>query len=109
MAIIPAPPAEIVSPSPLAVADAETLIVSTLIETDLATSSQALLNLSLNEEATTPISPSKGKSWVLFVVFLLLLMGSTSVGLFAWWELYPQSFQQVCRQLPEKVRKFCPE
>ena len=109
MGIIPAPPAEIVSPSPLAVADAETLIVSTLIETDLATSSQALLNLSLNEEATTPISPSKGKSWVLFVVFLLLLMGSTSVGLFAWWELYPQSFQQVCRQLPEKVRKFCPE
>lgn len=109
MAIIPAPPAEIVSPSPLAVADAEALIVSTLIETDLAASSQALLNLSLNEEATTPISPSKGKSWVLFVVFLLLLMGSTSVGLFAWWELYPQSFQQVCRQLPEKVRKFCPE
>lgn len=109
MAIIPAPPAEIVSPSPLAVADAEALIVSTLIETDLAASSQALLNLSLNEEATTPISPSQGKSWVLFVVFLLLLMGSTSVGLFAWWELYPQSFQQVCRQLPEKVRKFCPE
>lgn len=109
MAIIPSPPAEIVPPSPLAVADADALIVSTPIETDLTASSQALLNLSLNEEATTPIPPSKGKSWVLFVIFLLLLMGSTSVGLFAWRELYPQSFQQVCRQLPEKVRKFCPE
>lgn len=109
MAIIPSPPAEIVSPSPVAVADPEALIVSTPVETDLAASSQALLNLSLNEEATTPIPPSQGKSWVLFVVFLLLLMGSTSVSLFAWWELYPQSFQQVCRQLPEKVRKFCPE
>jgi protein phosphatase len=108
MAIIPTAPAEIVPPSPLAVADAEALIVSTPVETDLAASSQTLLNLSFNAETITPLPPSKSRSWVLFVVFLLLLMGTTSVGLFAWWQLYPQSFQQVCRQLPEKVRKFCP-
>jgi protein phosphatase len=108
MAIIPVPPAEIIPPPPIAVPDAESLIIATPIETDLAESSQALLNLNLTEEATAPIKSSRGKALVLFAGILVLLLGTTTLGLFAWWQLYPQSFQQVCRQLPQKVREFCP-
>jgi protein phosphatase len=108
MAIIPAPPAEIIAPQPLAVPDAEALIIAAPIEIDLTESSQALLDLNLTEEPTTPIKPSKGKGLVLFAGLLVLLLGSSTLGLVAWWQLSPQSFSQVCRQLPQKVREFCP-
>ncbi|MTJ51484.1 serine/threonine-protein phosphatase [Anabaena sp. UHCC 0253] len=109
MAIVPAPPAEIIPPQPLAVPDAEALIIATPWEEDLAESSQALLDLSLTEAPTpAPIKPTKGKSLGLFAGLLVLLLGSTTLGLLAWWQLYPQSFQQVCRQLPQKMREFCP-
>ncbi len=108
IAIIPTPPAEIVPPQPLAVPDAEALIITASLETDLAESSQALLNLNLTEEATAPIKSSRGKGLLLFTGLLVLILGSTTLGLFTWWQLYPQSFQQVCRQLPPKVREFCP-
>jgi protein phosphatase len=39
---------------------------------------------------------------------LALLVGSTSLGLFAWWQINPQGFQQMCRQLPQKVQQSCP-
>ncbi|BAZ85512.1 protein phosphatase 2C domain-containing protein [Dolichospermum compactum] len=108
MAIIPAPPAEIIPPQPLAVPDAEALIITDPIETDLTASSQALLDLSLTEEPTAPLKPSKGKGLVLLAGLLVLLLGSTTVSLFAWWQLSPQSFSQICRQLPQKVRELCP-
>ena len=108
MAIIPAPPAEIIPPQPLAVPDAEALIIAAPIETDLTTSSQALLDLSLTEAPTAPIKPSRGKGLVIFAGLLVILLGSSTVGLFAWWQLSPQSFSQVCRQLPQRVRELCP-
>ncbi len=108
MAIIPSPPAEIIPPQPLAVADAESLIIAAPTEATLTESSQALLDLNLTEEPIAPIKPSKGKGLVLFAGLLVLLLGSSTIGLFAWWQLSPQSFLQVCRQLPQKVREFCP-
>jgi protein phosphatase len=108
MAIIPAPPAEIIPPQPLAIPDAEALIITAPIETDLTASSQALLDLNLTEEPTAPTKPSQGKGLVLFAGLLVLLLGSTTISLFAWWQLSPQSFSQICRQLPQKVREFCP-
>ncbi|MDD1438613.1 serine/threonine-protein phosphatase, partial [Dolichospermum sp. ST_sed10] len=108
MAIIPAPPAEIIPPPPIAIPDSEALIISASIETDLTVSSQALLDLNLTEKATAAIKPPKGRGLALFTGLLVLLVGSTTLGLFAWWQLSPQSFSQVCRQLPQKVREFCP-
>jgi protein phosphatase len=105
MAIIPAPPAEIIPPQPLAVPEAEALIIAATIETDLTASSQALLDLSLTE---APLKPSRSKGLVLLAGLLVLLLGSTTISLFAWWQLSPQSFSQVCRQLPQKVRELCP-
>ena len=74
MAIIPAPPAEIIPPQPLAVPDAEALIIAAPIETDLTTSSQALLDLSLTEAPTAPIKPSRGKGLVIFAGLLVILV-----------------------------------
>jgi protein phosphatase len=108
MAIIPSPPAEIIPPQPLAVPDAEALVIVAPIEEAFTVSSQALLNLSLTEAPTAPLKSSRGRSLVLFAQVLVLLLASSTLGLFAWWQLYPQSFQQVCRQLPQSVQEFCP-
>ncbi|WP_016953086.1 PP2C family serine/threonine-protein phosphatase [Anabaena sp. PCC 7108] len=77
----------------------------------LADSSQTLLDLDLTEEPVeTPVKrPNQGKLVVMLVGFLALLLGSASLGLFAWWQLNPQSFGQACRQLPQKVQQLCPE
>jgi protein phosphatase len=83
----------------------------------LAESSQALLDLDLNEEPAPPIPdkppiPVKSKKRrqpVLLVGGLLaLLIGSTSLGLLAWWQFNPLGFQQMCQQLPPGVRPLCP-
>lgn len=78
----------------------------------LTESSQALLDLDLTEEPTptpTPVKkPSRGKPLLLLGGLLILLVGVTSLGLFAWWQLNPQSLQQMCRQLPQRVQRFCP-
>ncbi|WP_071191438.1 protein phosphatase 2C domain-containing protein [Trichormus sp. NMC-1] len=77
----------------------------------LAESSQTLLDLDLTEEpAQTPVKqPNRGKLVVMLVGFFALLLGSASVGLFAWWQLNPQSFRQTCQQFPQKVQQLCPE
>ncbi|MBH8577536.1 protein phosphatase 2C domain-containing protein [Nostocaceae cyanobacterium CENA369] len=78
----------------------------------MAESSQALLDLDLDltEEPTPPIlvkKPNRHKSLVLVGGLLALLLGGTTLGLLAWSQLNPlnpQTFQQMCRQLP-----FCPQ
>lgn len=50
-----------------------------------------------------------GKSLVLFGGLLLLLLGGTSVGLFAWSQLNPAAFQRMCQQLGPRVQQFCPQ
>jgi len=105
IAIIPAPPAEIIPPQPLAVADPEALMTIPPIEIDLTASSQALLNLNLTQTTSMRIKPSR-----VAVGLLILFLGTSTLGLglFAWWQLFPQSFSQLCRQLPQNVREFCP-
>ncbi|AFZ25283.1 serine/threonine protein phosphatase [Cylindrospermum stagnale PCC 7417] len=80
-------------------------------ESALAESSQALLDLDFTAEPTpSPVKkPILGKSLVLLVGLLVLLVGGTSLGLFAWWQLNPQSFQQMCRQYPQKLQLLCPQ
>jgi protein phosphatase len=88
------------------------LVESESTEAELVASSQALLDLALDniEEATavpaTP--PNRGKPLILFGGLLALLLGTTSIGLFAWRSLSPQSFGQICRQLPQNLQQLCP-
>jgi protein phosphatase len=82
---------------------------------ELADSSQALLeeNVPSAEAPAVSATPTEvkkrrgGKVWVPLSGVLALLAGTT-MGLFAWSQLNPQGFQQTCRQLPQKVQKFCP-
>ncbi|MEH2026278.1 protein phosphatase 2C domain-containing protein [Nostoc sp.] len=83
-------------------------------------SSRSLLDLDLDLELSEepPLSPdipptlitkpNLGKPLVILGGILALLMGGTSLGLFAWWQINPQGFQQMCRQLPQRVQQVCP-
>ncbi|MEH1833491.1 MAG: protein phosphatase 2C domain-containing protein [Nostoc sp.] len=87
--------------------------------TSLTESSRSLLDLDLDldlseEPFTSPeilpiliTKPNRGKRLVMLGEVLALLVGSTSLGLFAWWQFNPQGFQQMCRQLPQKVQQVC--
>ncbi len=88
------------------------------VEESLAESSQALLDLDLDldlpeEPIPTPISKPKQtirvKPLVLVSGLLTLLVGGTSLGLLAWWQLNPPGFQQACRQLPQRIQSICPQ
>ncbi|MBW4562656.1 MAG: protein phosphatase 2C domain-containing protein [Mojavia pulchra JT2-VF2] len=80
-------------------------------EFSLAESSQVLLDLDITaEEISTPVQkPSRGKLVVLLGGLLAVFVGGTSLGLFAWSQLHPQTFQEVCRQLPANVQQLCPQ
>ncbi|MEH2058847.1 MAG: protein phosphatase 2C domain-containing protein [Nostoc sp.] len=83
-------------------------------------SSQTLLDLDLDldmseEPLTSPKipptlikKPNRGKRLVMLGGVLALLVGGTSLGLFTWWQINPQGFQQICRQFPQKVQQLCP-
>lgn len=85
----------------------------------LTESSQALLDLDLDldlseEPFISPVippilirKPKRGKGLARLGVVLALLVGGT-MGLFAWWQINPQGFQQMCRQFPQKVQQACP-
>ncbi|MFM6038193.1 MAG: PP2C family protein-serine/threonine phosphatase [Sphaerospermopsis kisseleviana] len=77
----------------------------------LAESSLALIDLNLSEEsASTPVkAANRGKLVLVLGGFLALLVGGTSLGLFAWWQLQPQSFGRLCQQLPPELQQFCPQ
>ncbi|MCC5641849.1 protein phosphatase 2C domain-containing protein [Nostoc sp. CHAB 5824] len=82
-------------------------------------SSQTLLDFDLDldlseEPVTIPeipptliTKPNRGKPLVMLGIVLALLVGGTSLGLFAWLQINPQGFQQMCRQLPQKVQQLC--
>ncbi|MBE8971226.1 protein phosphatase 2C domain-containing protein [Nostocales cyanobacterium LEGE 12452] len=92
--------------------------------TSFTESSQALLDLDLNLDLDLDLSeepplnpaipptlirkPKRGKPMVMLGRVLALLVGGTSVGLFAWWQINPQGLQQMCRQLPQEVHSVCP-
>ncbi|WP_251958135.1 protein phosphatase 2C domain-containing protein [Nostoc commune] len=83
-------------------------------------SSQTLLDLDLDLELseepplnpeippTLITKPNRGKRLVMLGGVLALLVGGTSLGLFAWWQINPQGFRQMCRQFPQKVQQLCP-
>ncbi|ODG96186.1 serine/threonine protein phosphatase [Nostoc sp. KVJ20] len=83
-------------------------------------SSQTLLDLDLeldlveepilNPEIppTLITKPNLGKRLVTLGGVLALLVVGTSVGLFTWWQVNPQGFQQMCRQLPQSLQQVCP-
>jgi protein phosphatase len=106
-----------ITPAPLVLEPIETEefeIVPPEIEApvvELADSSQALLDLDVTQESTTtPVKrTSVGKRLRILAGFLAFLLGGTSVGLFALWQLYPQSFGRACRHIPQQVRQLCPE
>ncbi|MBD6615841.1 serine/threonine-protein phosphatase [Komarekiella sp. 'clone 1'] len=87
--------------------------------TSFTESSQALLDLDLDldisEEpfispkipSTLIRKPNRNKRLVMLARVLALLVGSTSLGLFAWLQLNPQGFQQMCRQLPQGMQQLC--
>ena len=83
-------------------------------EYSFAESSQALLDLDLtldnlpDSPIPTPVKkPSPRKPVVLVGTLLAVLVGGTSLGLFALWQLNPQGFQQICRQLPQIMQPIC--
>ncbi|MDZ7957938.1 MAG: protein phosphatase 2C domain-containing protein [Aulosira sp. DedQUE10] len=81
-------------------------------EEAFADSSPVLLDLDITAEEAiaTPIQkPSRGKPAVLVGGLLLLLLGGTTIGLFLLSQLQPQTFQQICRQLPPSVQQVCPK
>ncbi|KAB8331224.1 serine/threonine-protein phosphatase [Scytonema tolypothrichoides VB-61278] len=85
-------------------------------QSELAASSQALLDLLVSEpaitdETQTPAKPQRKKKWWLLLGgLLILLVSGTSLGLFAWWrlKLNPQTFQQTCGRLPQNLQRLCP-
>jgi len=91
-------------------------------EPALTESAQALLDLDLNLDVTEePIIPPqpmpkpikklnrRKQPLVLVARLLALLVGGTTLGLLAWWQLNPQSFQQTCRKLPQTLESVCPQ
>jgi protein phosphatase len=82
-------------------------------------SSETLLDLNLDldlseEPIITPqiprtliTKPNRGKRLIMLGGVLALLVGGTSLGLFAWWQINPQGFQQMCRQFPQKLQQLC--
>ncbi|MBE9037817.1 protein phosphatase 2C domain-containing protein [aff. Roholtiella sp. LEGE 12411] len=86
--------------------------------TSFTQSSQALLDLDLDldisEEPPVTKKPpirvkksSRDKQLVMLGGFVALVVGGTSLGLFAWSQLNPLGFQQMCRQLPQRVQQLC--
>ncbi|WP_448268967.1 protein phosphatase 2C domain-containing protein [Nostoc sp. DSM 114159] len=92
--------------------------------TSFTESSQALLDLDLNLDLDLDLSeepplnpeipptlitkPKWSKPLVMLGGVLALLVGGTSLGLFAWWQINPQGLQQMCRQLPQEMQSVCP-
>ncbi|HEY9800919.1 MAG TPA: protein phosphatase 2C domain-containing protein [Leptolyngbyaceae cyanobacterium] len=81
----------------------------------LAESSQALLDLTLPDEpdpvpfqVTKIPSRRRRRPLVLVGGLFALLVGGTGLGLLAWSQLSPQTFQQMCQKLPPEVQQYCP-
>jgi protein phosphatase len=116
--LVPIEPAPIqlesteVEESVIILTETETSELETPTEDSLTDSSQALLELNLDEDesnSTVYKEPTRGKKLVLLGGLLAVVVGGGSLGLFAWWQLQPQSFNQFCRQLPPELQQFCPK
>ncbi|MGJ5673364.1 MAG: protein phosphatase 2C domain-containing protein [Nostochopsis sp.] len=78
-------------------------------ESEFAASSQVLLDLDISATTQTADNTQpRRQPGVLWLRLLALLLGSVTVGLFAWQQLQPQTFQQICKKLPQGVQQICP-
>ncbi|BAZ69505.1 MAG: protein phosphatase 2C domain-containing protein [Pelatocladus maniniholoensis HA4357-MV3] len=78
-------------------------------ESKFAASSQVLLDLDISATTQTDDNTQPQRQpGVLLLRLLALLLGSTIISLFAWQQLQPQTFQQMCKQLPQAVQQICP-
>ncbi|KOP25092.1 serine/threonine protein phosphatase [Hapalosiphon sp. MRB220] len=80
-------------------------------ESEFAASSQVLLDLDISATTQTDDNTQpelQRQPGVLWLRLLVLLVGSATVGLFAWQQLQLQTFQQMCKQLPQGVQQICP-
>ncbi len=79
-----------------------------LEESEFAESSQVLLELDISPiSETSNTTQRQRKPLVLLLGLLALLLGGATVGLFAWQQLQPQTLQQMCRRLPQRVQQLC--
>lgn len=77
-------------------------------ESELAESSQVLLELDiLPISETSNTTQRQRKPLVLLLRLLALLLVGATVGLFAWQQWQPQTLQQMCRRLPQRVQQLC--
>ena len=116
--LVPVPPAPIqletteVEESAITLAETETSELEAPQADALTDSSQALLELNLDDEdseTTVSKEPNRGKLLMILGAVMALLVSGTTLGLYMWWQLQPQSFNQVCRQLPSELKEFCPK
>ncbi|MEH1921341.1 hypothetical protein [Nostoc sp.] len=89
--------------------------METLLDLDLDLDLGLDLDLDILEEPsfipeirpTFITKPKRDKRLLRLGEVLALLVRATSLGLFVWWQINPQRFQQMCRQLPQGVQQFC--
>ncbi|MDZ8189591.1 MAG: protein phosphatase 2C domain-containing protein [Nostoc sp. ChiSLP02] len=119
--VTPTLPEEIIEPEieepeePEEVPEPEELVEPEEEPISITESSQALLDLDIPEKPVTAAEipptliekPRLGKRLLMLGGMLTLLAGGTSLGLFAWWQINPQGFERVCRQLPSRVQQVC--
>ncbi|MEA5583444.1 protein phosphatase 2C domain-containing protein [Nodularia harveyana UHCC-0300] len=84
-------------------------------ESTLEESSPALIDVDVTVDdlpdstISTPVKSTIQPQTVILIGGLLAaVVGGISVGLFALWQLNPQGFQQICRQLPPRIQSICP-
>ncbi|TAE53563.1 MAG: serine/threonine-protein phosphatase [Nostocales cyanobacterium] len=114
--LVPVPPAALVlennepEESAITLSQPQPSELQTVEAENLTQSSQALLDLDLGENSETTVTkkPNQGKMLVILMGIFAFLLAGTGLGLIAWWQLQPQSFNQFCRQLPPELEQFCP-
>ncbi|HLO84884.1 MAG TPA: protein phosphatase 2C domain-containing protein [Nostocaceae cyanobacterium] len=86
----------------------ESELALTLVEESPETEAAVeTLDEDFTTQAPTPTQLSHTKKLALLGGVLVLLLGGISLGLFAWWRFYPQSFHNTCRQLPPEIQQLC--
>jgi len=77
------------------------------IEEPLAESSLALLDLVEVGETRVTLQPSRSKTIIMIGGLLVVLVG-ICLGIGFWYQVYPKSFQKMCRPLPKEMQRLCP-
>ncbi|MBD2206833.1 protein phosphatase 2C domain-containing protein [Calothrix sp. FACHB-1219] len=86
----------------------EIIEIETPEDYSLEESSPVLIDLDITPEPElTPVQQPRRRKSLVIIGALLIVLGSATLGLLLWWQLQPQSFQQMCRQLPPGLQSLC--